>query len=63
MPEGAVAIRHRCQPDMGDIVQKRHWCLVQAIRERHVGIGHGEQKFAQLGAISKVKFTHAANLV
>src|SRR5882757_479519 len=63
MPEGAVAIGDRQQPDMGDVIEQRNRRVQQAIAETLFEVGQRQQLLAQLAAVGELEAADAADLV
>ena len=63
MPERPVAVRHRQQPHMGDVIEHRNRRIEQAIAEGLFEIGQRQQLLAQLRAVFQLEAPHAADAV
>src|SRR6185295_1260503 len=63
VPEAAIAIGHRQQADVRDVVEEGDRRFQQAIAASHLEIGQREQLLAQLVAILKREAADTADLV
>ena len=62
-PEGPVAVGHRFQLNLGDIVLKRNIRVDDGVAEAAFAVGQREQAFPDIRPVLKVEIAHAADLV
>src|SRR6185437_13546326 len=63
LPECAVAISHRQQPDMSGVVEERDRRIDQAIAEALIEVGERQQLLAQLRAVGELETADAADAI
>src|ERR1700729_1225366 len=63
MPERAVAVGNRQEPDVGDIVEQGDRGIEQAIAEALLEVREREQLLAQLRSVGKLNPAHATDAI
>lgn len=63
VPEGAVAVGHRLQIDLGHVVVERDVGIDDGVAEPAIPVRERQQPFADIAPVTQVEIAHAADLV